>query len=1406
MNCRFLHISSAAPKRVGQAGVSRMGVSLSRVAAKMFGDHDAVLRVQKAGRGAGPARGERGIALVITLVMLAIVTVMAIVFLAVARRERSSVKLMQDMGVAEAMSEAALERAKAEAISKMVVEGSKLHYDLFNSTNFMQLSFDESQGPNSPPNPSNVSYYDQRGRLLAKGSFLRMLANLQYDARPPVFVETNNAGQSDFRFYLDFDRNRSFNTNGILPVYDNAGNQIRDARKNVVYDNFVGDPEWIGVLERPDLPHSETNRFIGRFAYLALPAGKTLDLNFIHNQVEPSSDDVIDKATPGTKNGFTRNQGIGSWEINLAAFLRELNTNNYAWHQRSYAYRTAPNQLPRGEAFDDARSLLAFRYLGDRRKLPNAMATLGPGNFENPGNPNVINNTFRFDHIDEFGDGPMPQPGTQIFFPPGTLTLDNDDSSRPWPGSLSTNAFTDIQQLFTMERFSPGFTNRLQAAARTGKSSYDRYTFYRMAAQLGADSTPALKGKLHLNYVNPVGQITNTTVPWTGSFTNALVFFTNAADLMLRAAISGVTNITNKRDPLRPPGTYYIIGDTLVRTNFSITNIQVYAAPRFTNFPLLVQNEYTPTIHRILQVAANIYDNMTNRGASLNETYPFAPTVFRPIYSRTPSNTVIISGFTAPTNDMQGLPGANAWRDLTAIYSNAPVNVPLTNLNVYGQHLVLGAKKGLPNLNEISIQSYAEVSRKLELVKASADKPPVTTNQMFVVSMLNRVGLEAWNSYSNRYPRPVTLHSEVLSRMVIRDGTNFNAKAVYDQTFVTITNRTLAGGWAGLTNFFVACDRSVPLLDSATYTKATGFGSNNFARFGLLEAAPQFILTTTNKVNFWMTDDRTGHILDYVSFDNLITTLDLSTNLYSASSGPNLTGTKAFNEDVFWDPTPVTPGSPITRGMTNQIAASTGELPIDDDIWKAFAKHAGDNDKQGGISKFRAYMGLGLRSGIDRPVPVSVELQHQTPFVPTRRMHQLLSWQVNDPLVHYMPQDLRKPVSPLYAEKPINLRIDEPLPKWNIGSFNNEIYRPWGDATPSYLFAGQDPSKDGLAYNIAVKDPGIRRSDDWVFPITEIPTAKSNLFASVGMLGQVHRGTPWQTLYLKSIYAVNDRGNAFQLVDPNVWRQWAGSLGTFPSQDWKLLDVFTTAPNENATRGLLSVNQTNRAAWSAVLSGVTVPRFKKGLKFAPGMKAESTYEAAVIEPASLEISNIVQSINFARLNQLEVQPNPNLALRGTQPWALIPRTNELIQKPFTVFEHVGDILTAPALSVQSPYLRGEVLSQQQLGRTPFFAPVQYAWTDRAVEYIPQQILSLLQRDEPRFVVYSFGQSLKPAPHSLTSDPNYFHMCTNYQITGEVITKTTFRVEGDVYDPRNPLTESNPLRAVVESYQVLPPPE
>jgi len=80
--------------------------------------------------------------------------------------------------------------------------------------------------------------------------------------------------------------------------------------------------------------------------------------------------------------------------------------------------------------------------------------------------------------------------------------------------------------------------------------------------------------------------------------------------------------------------------------------------------------------------------------------------------------------------------------------------------------------------------------------------------------------------------------------------------------------------------------------------------------------------------------------------------------------------------------------------------------------------------------------------------------------------------------------------------------------------------------------------------------------------------------------------------------------------------------------------------------------------------------------------------------------------------------------------------------------------------------------------------------DYAYERIPQQILSLLRVGQPRFVIYAYGQALKPAHIDPATG-----IVDNYQVTAEYATRTVVRVEGD---PRGR------VRTVVESFNILPP--
>ncbi len=114
-----------------------------------------------------------------------------------------------------------------------------------------------------------------------------------------------------------------------------------------------------------------------------------------------------------------------------------------------------------------------------------------------------------------------------------------------------------------------------------------------------------------------------------------------------------------------------------------------------------------------------------------------------------------------------------------------------------------------------------------------------------------------------------------------------------------------------------------------------------------------------------------------------------------------------------------------------------------------------------------------------------------------------------------------------------------------------------------------------------------------------------------------------------------------------------------PVNDRQLFDVFTTALNDNATRGQLSVNQTNLAAWSALLSGVIT--LTNTSSTTPSFTNLIIQPAGVYNPAQPPpLVQIVQGINNTRAN-----------------------TNLFPQQ---LFNRLGDVLATPQLTEQSPFL------------------------------------------------------------------------------------------------------------------------
>ena len=79
-----------------------------------------------------PSEGHshQGIALVITLLMLAVVTITAVAFLAVSRRERASVSSASEQARARMVAEIALQHAEGKIVSRIAALTNRVAYGL----------------------------------------------------------------------------------------------------------------------------------------------------------------------------------------------------------------------------------------------------------------------------------------------------------------------------------------------------------------------------------------------------------------------------------------------------------------------------------------------------------------------------------------------------------------------------------------------------------------------------------------------------------------------------------------------------------------------------------------------------------------------------------------------------------------------------------------------------------------------------------------------------------------------------------------------------------------------------------------------------------------------------------------------------------------------------------------------------------------------------------------------------------------------------------------------------------------------------------------------------------------------------------------------------------------------------
>jgi hypothetical protein len=851
----------------------------------------------------------------------------------------------------------------------------------------------------------------------------------------------------------------------------------------------------------------------------------------------------------------------------------------------------------------------------------------------------------------------------------------------------------------------------------------------------------------------------------------------------------GLTNFNILNLPL---GTQTFLRMTNQVPAFGVTNIPVYVNGQFV---------YSSAINRALQLAANLYDASTNKTSLLGKDFP---SVFRPIFERDELRNIFIVGYqqvanVTGTND----PVFSRPYDIEALANYITAYTPMVDgttnyINVYNVPWIIGARKGFPNFNNFAEENVLSVNRRVQLSRLT-NSPTVTitgTNQLYMFGAYASLGLNLWNSYVSNYVGNVFGQVYVSLAMAVTNDVGLNQPLPFFETNSAIAVANWPGSGTALALAGTPNPASIWLniwtpqfLTNVVYRTATapldtvgssgislpGFlATNAFAFSGVTQvfetnspslSVPHFGETVTNHLQvFMVSPDINGinHVIDYVQIGER----------YS----------RDLNAEIFTDGNDTVGVWNTNNGVQNQLYLSRGvaTIPAADGLWnadpQAITLGGTVAEQQQTFDLFFDSFGTTRQfsNNGSRPKTISNPLAVvQAPYSPTRYVVHYTSWEANDPLVHYLASDLYRSVTnngifngPTQVPSVTNLDL----------TTLNKNYNPWG-GNPYEYNSGHSANASGAGndtnrYTYWLKDPGTTSSDAWDFP--------TNKYPSVGWMGRVHRGTPWQTVYLKSFDVLNDFANGQGQL---IWRQWTGdpivydANNSAPPWDRQLFDLFTSAVNGDATRGTLSVNvgangdpNLSLAAWSAELSGVVV------LTNIGTTSISNSW--LVIQPAGLAgtstnspLGVIVNSINVTRANT-----------------ALFPQA---------VFTHTGDILRAPALTRTSPFLN--LSTDNQLQKTI---------NDETFEWLPQQIMGLLRISHtPRYVVYGYGQTLRPASDGLVMSAGAnFGLVTNYQVVSESAVRAVIAVQAHTNIVTTAFGDSfeTNYNTQVESYNVLAP--
>jgi hypothetical protein len=117
----------------------------------------------------------------------------------------------------------------------------------------------------------------------------------------------------------------------------------------------------------------------------------------------------------------------------------------------------------------------------------------------------------------------------------------------------------------------------------------------------------------------------------------------------------------------------------------------------------------------------------------------------------------------------------------------------------------------------------------------------------------------------------------------------------------------------------------------------------------------------------------------------------------------------------------------------------------------------------------------------------------------------------------------------------------------------------------------------------------------------------------------------------------------------------------------------------------------------------------------------------------------------------------------------------------------------PALTEQSPFLNTNG------------PQAQFGISDELYEWLPQQMMGLVRvTTTPRYVIYCYGQALRPAVNGVVTSSANFGMITNYQIVAESAARAVIHVNKNVLTNALGVVTGTNYTTVVESYNLLPP--